>query len=167
MNNYFFLFVFAGICLSSCKKEETPISTEFKYALGNATDYRYGSSSTFYYNAADSSANLIVKFANNDTFHLLWVTDFYPEKTEYLFGQYYGYDSDIMVVNFKNNTVTHPYWVVDDGIGKSGTLKITSFANNKISGTFDFDMNTMNPQTFTTAIYNFKGTFSNVPVAIP
>lgn len=167
MNKYLFLCIIISLSLVACKKENAPAQAEFKYALGSSTDYRYATASNFYYNAADSTANLVVRFENNDTFHLLWVTKFYPEKSEYLFGQYYGVNSDIMVVNFRNNETVPPYWVVDDGIGKNGTLTITSFVDNTISGVFDFDINTMNPQTFNTAVYNFKGTFNNISVSNP
>lgn len=163
MKKCVFIFIAMSLVLASCEKEEGS-PTEFKYALGSSTDYRYGKTSNFYYSSNDSTARLKVAFANGDSCDLLWITPFHPNKTGYVFGQYYGVDCDIMVVNFRNNESNPPYWVVDNAIGRTGTLTITSFADNKISGSFDFNMNTMNPQDFSTAVYNFKGSFNNVPV---
>lgn len=151
-----------AFCISSCTPD--PAATQFTYRLGTDNNSRTSSIAAFHYSPADSVANLMVAFDNGDSLHLLWVTPCYPAKQEYVFGQYYFIDSDIMIMNFKNNAANPPYWVLDQGIYKSGSLTISAWANNAISGSFNFNANTMNPQTFSTAVLNFNGSFSNIPV---
>lgn len=116
----------------------------------------------FYYNATDSSSNLIAVFANTDTFHLMWVTPFISTKSNYLFGDVYGLDSDIMVVKIEDTQSTSPYIGLD--MFKSGSLTVTHFDEAHISGQFDFNANTVNPITLSTAILNFNGSFDGIDV---
>lgn len=47
---------------------------------------------------------------------------------------------------------------------KSGSLTVTHFDEAHISGQFDFNANTVNPITLSTAILNFNGSFDGIDV---
>ncbi|MBE2247191.1 MAG: hypothetical protein IAE67_08030 [Candidatus Competibacteraceae bacterium] len=159
MKRVIILLFTVAVFLFSCN---SPSDALFRYTLGSGNTFRETNQVNFYYNATDSSANLIAVFANTDTFHLMWVTPFISTKSNYLFGDVYGLDSDIMVVKIEDTQSTSPYIGLD--MFKSGSLTVTHFDEAHISGQFDFNANTVNPITLSTAILNFNGSFDGIDV---
>jgi len=164
MKKFLILYALLITCfgLMSCEENQDN-HFDFKYALGNSTDYRVATEAAFYFYPNDSAAQIKVKFGNGDVMDLLWMTKCYKSKTTYLFGQTYGIDSDIMINKFENNESNPPYWAMDQGIYKSGNITFTSWTDNRVTGNFDFDANTLNPVDLSSAVLNFKGDF-DLPV---